>query len=110
ARTSDQLDELARNHLLLLRVPLLALAVDVDPHAKALLVLECRLSDLGGQRTVLRLFLLDEDLRVGPTAIAVDDAELRRQRRVRLKQQRLEDALVRLDLALQLRILFRADA
>ena len=110
AGAADQLDQPARDHLLLLGVPLLALAVDVDPDPHPLLVVERVIGDLGRQLAVLRLLeLVDQHLGVGPAPVAVDDPELVAQRGVGLEQQRLEDALVGLDLALQLGILLGAD-
>jgi hypothetical protein len=50
---------------------------------------------------------LNENFRLGPPAITVNDAELSGVVRVRLKEQRFEDAFVPLDLPLEFRIFLR---
>ena len=54
----------------------------------------------------LDLALLDQRHGIRPAPLAVDDPELVGEIRVRLDQQRLEQPLVRLDLPLQLLVLF----
>src|SRR5262249_39404365 len=100
-RTTHELNEPVRDHLLLFGVPLLALSVDVDPHAQPFILGEDTIGDLRWQSPILVLLLnLNEDLRVGPAAIPIDDAELAGQIRVRLDEKRLEDPFIRLDLPL----------
>jgi hypothetical protein len=69
--------------------------VDVDPHAQTLLVVERLVGYLGWEPAVpFLLVFLDEDLRVRPASVTVDDLVLVGVLGVRLEQQRLEDALV----------------
>ena len=60
ARAADQIDEAIGDHLLFLRVPFLALAVDINPDAQPVFIGERAVGDLDRNLPVFLLPLLDE--------------------------------------------------
>jgi len=107
----DHIHQAVGDHLLLFGVPFTPLPMDVDPDAEPLLVGQGPVGDFCRNAPVLLLLLVvDENLGIRPSPIAIDDAKFVRNVRVRLQQQRLEDAFIGFDLPLEFGVFLRPHA
>jgi hypothetical protein len=107
AGPTEKVNQPVRDHLPYLRVALLALAVDVNPDAETLLVGQGTVGHLDRDFPELRPALGDQRARIYPAAFAVDNSVFAGLLGMGLDQQRLEQALIRLDLQLEFFVLLR---
>ncbi len=105
----DQVNKAICDHLLLFSVPLLALAVDVDPNAEAFFLGESTVSDLDWNLSILLATASYQDTAIRPSAIAINDQVLSFKLGMRFHQQRFKQSFIGLYLPLKLLIFFRPD-